>query len=229
MKRIVLFVEGEGEANAVPHLVAKLLTEQSGWDAVFVDQHPFRVGEVNRLVKEDYREWKRKIGASLKRSDVGGILLLLDGDIKRVGNAPFCAANVACALAEEAKTVGGGSTFSVAIVFARQEYESWLIAGIESLKGKTFPDGRLFPEDIVPPSGNLEESPRDAKGWLRQAIPGGYRPTRDQSTLTQWLDPQAVRARKIRSFHRLDSAISELISAIREEDHVVTPSALNHD
>ncbi len=224
MKRIVLFVEGEGEAIAVPKLVARLLTEQNAWDAVVLDQHPFRVGQINKLVKDDHREWKRKLSATLKRTNVGGVLLLLDGDIRRVHNAPFCAANTAKSLAAIAASVGGGSNFSVASVFARQEFESWLIAGFTSFAGKTFPDGRTAPANVAVPAGDLEESPRDAKGWLNKVIDGGYKPTRDQATLTQWLDPQLVRDRGIRSFQRLESAVSELVSAIRSGNHVVTPS-----
>lgn len=223
MKRIVLFVEGEGEAIAVPKLVGKLLTERGAWDVVILDESPFRVGEISKLVKGDYREWKRKLAAALKRTNVGGVLLLLDGDIKRLGNADFCAANVAKSLAAEAVSVGAGSTFSVASVFARQEFESWLIAGFESFAGKTFPDGRIAPANIALPAGDLEETPRDAKGWLNKVINGGYKPTRDQETLTQWLDPQIVRDRGIRSFRRLESAVSELVTAIRSGDHVATP------
>lgn len=61
MKRIVLFVEGEGESDAAPRLVKRLLTEQNAWDAVFLDEHPFRVGEINNLVKERLLKgiWKR--------------------------------------------------------------------------------------------------------------------------------------------------------------------------
>lgn len=223
MNRIVLFVEGEGDTDAVPTLVKRLLTEQNAWDAVILDEHPFRVGEINRLVKNDYREWKRKLSACLKRQCVGGVLLVLDGDIKRVGDAEFCAATVAKSLAEVARSVGGGSTFSVATVFARQEYESWLIAGIESFAGKTLPDGRKVAENIVLPDGDLEER-RDAKGWLKMAIQGGYKVTRDQITLTQWLDLQLVRNRGMRSFQRLESAVGELVAAIRSEKHVATPS-----
>lgn len=35
MKRIVLFVEGEGEAEALPKLVKQLLTEQNAWGCCF--------------------------------------------------------------------------------------------------------------------------------------------------------------------------------------------------
>lgn len=141
MKRIVLFVEGEGEAVAVPMLIRLHLTEQNAWDAVILDDHPFRVGQINKLIKDDFYEWKRKLKAALKRSNVGGVLLLLDGDIKKVGRKSFCAAEVAQSLAQSAKDVGGGAVFSVASIFVHQEYESWLIASFASLEGKELPDG----------------------------------------------------------------------------------------
>src|SRR5947209_16777438 len=99
MKRIVLFVEGEGEADAVPKLVRKLLTGQGAWETVGLDEAPFRVGQINKLVKENYREWKRKLEASRKRRNVGAVLLILDGDVKKVAGKAFCAAEVARSLA----------------------------------------------------------------------------------------------------------------------------------
>jgi len=157
-------------------------------------------------------------------SNLGGVLLLLDGDIKEVANAPFCSATVGKSLSEAAREVGGASTFSVACVFARQEYESWLIAGIEHLAGKTLPNGCTVPGNITSPSDNLEENPRNAKGWLNKSIKGGYRPTRDQAALTQLLDLQVIRKREMRSFQRLEAAVAELVEAIRTGRHVVTPS-----
>jgi len=225
MKRIVLFVEGEGESVAAPRLIKRLLTEQNAWDAVFLDEHPFRVGQINKLVKDDCREWKRKLSACVKRPNVGGVLLMLDGDVRNVRGDAFCAATIAKALAKEAMPAGGGSTFSVATVFARQEYESWLIAGIQSFAGKTLPDGRMAaPADVKAPDFDVEENPRDAKGWLAKVVVGGYKPTRDQAALTDLLDLQLVRDRRLRSFRRLESALAELVAAIRSECHVVTPS-----
>jgi hypothetical protein len=224
MKRIVLFVEGEGDAAAMPLLVAKILTEKNAWDAVKLDEHPFRVGQVNKLVKNDCREWRRKLSASIKRTDVGGVLLILDGDIKKVAGDPFCACTVAKSLSNAAVNVGAGSIFSVAIAFACREYESWLIASAKSLAGKTFPDGRTVPTDLKAPDGDLEAH-RDAKGWLNEVIQGGHKPTRDQATVTRWLDPRLVRERPMRSFRRLESAVDELVTAIRYGEHVASPQA----
>jgi hypothetical protein len=224
MRRLILFVEGEGEADAVPTLVRRLLTEQGDWHNLLLDDNPFHVGQVNKLVKHDFREWKRKLGASLKRPSVGGVLLILDGDVEKVGGNEFCAATVARSLASAAMQVGAGKKFSVAVVFARQEYETWLIAGVSSLAGRGLPDGRLIRSNAEAPEGDLEASPRDAKGWLDNIIEGGYKPTRDQAALTRLVGLEVIRARKLRSFRRLESAVSSLLEAIRHDRPIVSPS-----
>jgi cobalamin biosynthesis protein CobT len=222
VKRLVLFVEGDGEAEAAPKLVKRLLTEQNAWDAVLLDEAPFRVGHVNKLMKDDFRDWMRKLRACQKRKNVGGVLLLLDGDV-RVGRKDFCAFAVARSLAEAAIRVGAGETFSVAIVFARQEYESWLIAGIASLAGRRLSDARLINPDATAPLGDLEENLRNAKAWLGGIVEGGYKPTRDQAGFTEIVDLNIIRQRKLRSFRRLESALSNLISAFRDNKPIATP------
>ncbi len=44
MKRIVLFVEGEGESEAAPLLVRRIVSEKFAYDTVFADSATFRVG-----------------------------------------------------------------------------------------------------------------------------------------------------------------------------------------
>ncbi len=224
MRRLVLFVEGEGEAEAVPTLVRRLLTEMGDWQDILLDAIPFRVGHASQIVKEDFCKWKRLLGASLKRPNVAGVLLILDGDMEKVAGKDFCAAVVAKSLVGAAMHVGAGKTFSVAVVFARQEYETWLIAGAASLAGRRLPDGRLIESNAKAPDGDLELSPRDAKGWLRSRVEGGYKPTRDQATLTRVVDLEVIGARKLRSFRRLESAVSSLREAIRCNSSIVSPS-----
>jgi hypothetical protein len=226
MRRLVLFVEGKGEDDAVPRLVKRLLKDKGGQYDIFVDDSPFRVGSVDKLVRQDFHDWKRFLGASLKRPNVGGVLLILDGDIEKVGGKAFCAAEVARSLAGAAMQVGAGETFSVAIVLARQEYESWLIAGIASLAGKVLPDGRRIKSDAQAPAGDLEASPRNAKGWLSTIIERGYKPTRDQAALTGMVDLELIRARNLRSFRRLESAVSSLLEALQSNRPTVSPSGL---
>ncbi len=224
MRRLVLFVEGRGDVNAAPTLVKRLLSEKGEWNDVLLDDQPFQVKSLGNLVKSDFREWKRLLGASIRtRRDVGGVLLILDGDIEGPGGNEFCAAATARKLAGAAIPVGAGKGFSVAVVFARQEYETWLIAGVSSLAGRRLPHGRLIDPVARPPEGDLEEGPRDAKGWLSDVVGGGYSPPRDQAALTSLVDLGTIRARELRSFRRLESALSGLLAAFRNGEHIVSP------
>jgi hypothetical protein len=141
-----------------------------------------------------------------------------------VDKKPFCAMRAARLLAAEARNVGGGGCFSVAVVFACMEFESWLIGGAKSLVGKTFSDGRrvtVSANTEIP--ANPEVAPRDAKGWFRNKIATGYKPARDQAELTALVDVDAIRAGNPRSFRRFESALQELVDAFRSGIHVVTP------
>jgi hypothetical protein len=224
MKRLVLFVEGEGEAEAVPALVKRIINGQGTWpDDIVLDSDTFRVGAIGKLAKDHYRDWKRFLGTALKRQNVGGILLILDGDTEKLGGKPFCAATIARSMAVAAQEVGAGETFSVAVVFALQEYETWLIAGVTSFAGQRLADGRLVAAHARPPYGDLEASPRDAKGWLRGMVEGGYKPTRDQAALTHLVDIGVIRERNLRSFRRLESALSVLTAAMRLNKPIASP------
>jgi len=225
-KRLVLLVEGQGDAEAAPVLLKRLLDEYRAFEIVFPDPNPFRVGEYSKVSRNAFGEWRRFLAAAAKRRDLGGCLLLLDGDSRtKVDGQPFCAMRAARRLADEAREVGGGSLFSVAIVFACMEFESWLIAGVKSLAGKQFADGRKGIPDVpepIPP--DLESAPRDAKGWLRRVMKTGYSPARDQGELTRLVDLSLIRLQGMRSFRRLESAIQELLTAIRSGEHAVTPT-----
>jgi len=227
MKRLVLLVEGDGDVAAAPILAKRLLAEYAAFDAVILDERPFRVGEYSKISKNGFSDWRRLLAAAAKKKDCAACVLLLYGDSRvRVDDQPFCAMRAARHLAAEARKVGGGVRFSVAIVFACMEFESWLIAGASSLVGKCFSDGRQVIAKMtteVPPAP--ESAPRDAKGWFRSAMgPGGYSPTRDQAELTRLIDLNAIRSRPMRSFRRLESALAELVGAIRSGDHLVTPN-----
>lgn len=224
MKRLVLFLEGQGDIKAAPVLVKRLLTEMNAWDCVSLDTRPFRVGAVNKLLRDNCQKWVRLLGDAARRPNIGGVLLLLDGDIRRIDGERFCAARIARRLAQEATRARAGELFSVAVVFACQEFESWLIAGVESLAGKPLDDGRPgVPPGTVPPEKDLELAPRDAKAWLGAVMPGGYSPTKDQAGLTKAVDLDQIRNRPMRSFRRLESAVAQLVTAVREGTPATTP------
>jgi hypothetical protein len=225
-KRLVLLVEGHGDVEAVPILVKRLLVEYSAFDAVLLDSKPLRVGEYSKVSRCNFGEWQRFLKVAAKRKDCGGCLLLLDGDSQtKVDGAPFCAWRAARRLAEEARKVGGGTLFSVAIVFACMEFESWLIAGAESLAGRSFSRGRReLPDAIEPLPPNPELNPRDAKGWFKKRVMNGYNPARDQGELTRLVDVDLIRQKGMRSFQRLESATKALVDAIRSGQPSVTPT-----
>lgn len=226
-KRLVLLVEGQGDVEAAPVLVKRLLGTHAAFDAVFLDPHPLRVGEYSRLSRSDFGEWRRLLQNAMKRKNLGGCVLLLDGDSNaKVDGQPFCAMRAARRLATEAQKVGAGTLFSAAIVFACMEFESWLIAGVESLLDKPFQDGRQeLPRAVANIPADPESAPRDAKGWFRTLLKTGYKPTRDQAELTWLVNLTSIRNRNMRSFLRLESAISELVAAIRSGNHAVTPTS----
>jgi len=195
------------------------------WSILSLDDDVFRVSGLHQLSGGQHEQWTKKLQAAGKRGNVGGVLLILDGDSKEFEGHPFCAALAAATLAERSRSVGGGATFSVACVFARQEYESWLIAGIESLAGKPIgPSGPSINLQISVPD-DPEIAPRDAKGWLTQNMSGVYKPTQHQKYLTELVDLDAIKNNtKMRSFRRLRSALNQLVDAIRSGQHMTSPS-----
>jgi hypothetical protein len=92
------------------------------------------------------------------------------------------------------------------------------------LAGRRSPDGRLIETNANAPEGDLEAHPRDAKGWLHSVVEGGYKPTRDQAALTMLVDLEVIRARELRSFQRLESAVATLVEAIRCDRPIISPT-----
>lgn len=227
-KRLVLLVEGEGDAKAVPVLVKRLLTERAAWDAVHLDPEPIQIGEFAKMVKSNFDPLSRHLRWARQRGDLGACLVLLDGDTKRKylpGESAFCAASAARRLVEVAEREGAGQVFSFAVVFACQEYESWLVAGARSFAGRSLDAGRIrFPESFDLPTSDLELAPRDAKEWFTKILGRRYKPATDQKVLTENVELERIRQRGMRSFRRLESAVDQLIAAIRGGSPIATPS-----
>jgi len=229
MKRLVILGEGHGETSALPILARKLLREKDSEHRLFVDDDIIRTHNPLGLVKwnkelgqPDHQEWLRYIKIAARRGNVGGILAIFDGDADKFpagANIPFCPATAAKAMAAAAQ-VGAGVNFSLAVVFACVEYESWIIAGAESLAGKSFKDGRpvLQPNVKFP----TEKPESHGKKWLEKNCPG-YRPRRDQGPLTELVELGIVRNKKLRSFSRLDHAIDEILEAAGNQTFVTPP------
>jgi hypothetical protein len=232
-KRLVIFVEGKGDVAAVPALAQRVVNEAEAHDALFVDHEPFRVRSIATLVKNNCADWRRWLNAAGKtRKNLGAVLLVLDGDADSVPphwNAyanlypanPFCAFRTASVLGQEARAVRAGEMYSLASVFAMKEFEAWLLAGVESLRGKALAAGRgIVPIAAACPDIDLEDK-RNAEGELKKIVPL-YSKSLDQGVLAREVDLQAVRDRS-RSFRRFCTAIQQLADAVRCGQHVVTP------
>lgn len=231
MKRLVILGEGHGEVSALPVLARRILHDKDVEKRLFVDDDIIRAHNPSGLVKWnkeldrlDCEEWFKRIRIAARRSNLGGILAVFDGDAKKFpAGAPsaFCAATAAKLMAGEAIKIGAGKSFSLAVVFAYVEYETWIIAGTESLAGKAFRDGRpILPKGMKFPEGDPETH---GKRWLEQNCVAGYRPRRDQSLLTELVDLTTIRSKGLRSFSRLDHAIEQILDAASKDRCVVTP------
>lgn len=139
-KRLVIFAEGHGGVEATKSVINKVVNKCQAYDSLYIDDNVFRMGGLTALINRHMeRDWLRMVAAANKRSDVGAMLLVLDGDyngkkmMTSKGELSFCAKTYAGLLAEKAREEGAGTKFSLAVVFAMAEFESWLIAGCSKL------------------------------------------------------------------------------------------------
>lgn len=223
-KKIVLLTEGHGEEEAAQVLVNRLLAERKAHDdKIFVDKDPLRVGQLPKVAKDGFKIYRDKLKIAAKHRQADGVLLILDGDCALNKQTVFCAKSIAHQFARIAVEEGAGRKFSASTVFALKEFESWLLAGSAGLAGQELLNRRaVISKDFVVPSGDLEDCPRNAKGVFSFAL-GGYRETTDQAAITRMVDLDAIRARGMRSFRRLENAIDEMLLAFREDRHVASP------
>jgi hypothetical protein len=91
MKRLVLFVEGEGDVKAAPSLVGELLTHLPDplRGKLFLDNAPMKVGGIHQITGKRQPDLLRHLGNAAKRPKLGAVLLILDGDADRVEGQPW--------------------------------------------------------------------------------------------------------------------------------------------
>jgi len=122
MNRLVLLVEGEGDVQAVPSLVGRLITQLPDdlQGHLFLDNAPMRIGGVYQITGKRQGDLARHVGHPAKRPKLGAALLILDGDADQVEGQPCCAVEAARTIAQRATAAGAGTQFSFAVVFLRQ-------------------------------------------------------------------------------------------------------------
>lgn len=208
MPKIVPIVEGEGEVEAVPILLRKILEEMRRWDIQIA--RPKNSNGCENLKKPNGLE--RFVRLAEMEPDCAAILVLMDADEQ-------CPKNLAMSFAARVRAVG--VRYPTAIVLPKCEYEAWFLASLKSIAGKELkgrsglPEGLAYVSDI--------EGLRGVKGWLSRQLPEGriYKETLDQAPMTHLIDLQEARAS--RSFRRLFHAVEQLVEAVDNNKVIVTP------
>lgn len=182
---IASIVEGDAEVAALPILLRRLATELEPGPVVH-PLPPIRVRR-DRFLKKDEEFRRQLLLAAAKCGDEGWILVLLDADDdcpKTLGQQTLDRARLHVPHRR------------VSVVLANREYEAWFLAAAPSLHG-------LRGFSIQPGEQVTAESPRDAKGWMREHMQGGtYREMLDQPAFTARFDLQQALANS-RSFRKL--------------------------
>ena len=189
---LVPIVEGHGELKAVPLLVRRWLYETGRYVDV---RAPVRASGRGALTCEKGIERFVSVARGVPRC--AAILVVIDAD-------EGCPAEEGPALQSRAETAAGG--IPVVVVLAKHEFEAWLIASAETIRGC-----RDLPADLYCPA-DPDEKIGDPKAWISSKLPKGrvYQETVDQAPLTARMDFALVSQRS-RSFRKLLSALDKLI------------------
>lgn len=192
MPTLVPVVEGDGEIDAVPLLLRRLLQRDERWDWSIGKAR--RIGGIGKLRKE--------LASVLQRLTMApgcdAILILMDLD-------DGCPVEVAAELAQSARALA--LRCPVAIVLAHREYEAWFLASLPTIAGHyDLPAGLVY-EGVI-------EGRRNVKGWLSDQMPPGriYKETVHQAGCTNLIDIDLAVANS-RSFRRFVVAVEELLAA----------------
>lgn len=201
MLTIASIVEGHSEVESLPILIQRV--KQIVAPECFVrTPRPIRVSR-DSVIKP--RVFEKYMELAARDSGQGGrVLVLLDAD-------DACPKEVAEALLDQSRTSRSDRT--VKVVLAKSEFESWFVASIESIAGKSIDSakGKFVIRDDTQCPANPEDI-RDAKRWLSQRMLKGksYHSTFHQPVIARKFDMDLARSRS-RSFDKLWRDIETLI------------------
>ncbi len=195
--QIGLIVEGHGDASAMPVLFRRIAAEIDAGRTVEIAP-PMRRPRSSLVHKP--RELERAVEfVALRVRPRGGIFVLVDGD-------DDCPAKLGPSLQERAKPNAMG--LPVSVILPVREFECWLLAAAQSLRGK-----RGLPADLEAPT--QPEQVRGAKEWLNERMSGhSYSETIDQAKLAAVFD--LGQARAVRSFDKCYRAVQALFDHYRD-------------
>lgn len=205
--KVYAIVEGHGEAQpppggrepAVHILIARLLHALNCWTLFPGKKYsPFRLSSSGSFFRAGKLE--NTIRLHKKYEDCAAVLILVDME-------DHCAKDKAFEITGRISRMEP-LPFSVAVVCAVREYESWFLASLESIANRSY--------------GDKPEKRRNAKGWLNEELE--YREVHDQAGYTKALDIDLALARS-RSFRRLYHAFEEIVAAAEQGEAIITPLA----
>jgi len=184
-------VEGHGEVAAVPKLLQRLAAEPGTHEVRFPRPVRCLKSRFVRGEKLDEEELRRAIElaiAKLPTARQGALLVLIDAD----ESCPAVLGPRILKLAHQAR-----GDVHVGICLAKCEFEAWLVASIESLRGR-----RGIRSDAI--AHRAPESIPNAKGYLRSQMEPRRRYSErvDQVALTAAMDFR--QARTCRSFQKFE-------------------------
>jgi hypothetical protein len=203
---IYLIVEGDGEVDAAPELMRRLLYEQfQRFEFVLKPINAHGCGNIDTP-----GGLERFLELTRRAPNCSGVIVLRDAEREHQA----CPPGLAGALAQRAANLQ--LPFPVVIVCATCEYESWFISSLHSIKEGYLKENAVYEGDPEQECG--------AKGWLTRHMPEGrvYKETLDQVRMTTRLDIPHTIAHS-RSFRRMAHAVEELIGAIDTQNARVTP------
>ncbi len=189
---LVPIIEGHGELSAIPNLIRRWTIEcQRQYTEV---SRPVRAPGRGGLVAVGGIE--RLVLLARKKPGCSRILAVVDAHEA----LPCVEGPQLLARAEEC-----AGTVPVAVVEAKCEYEAWIIASAETVRGV-----RGLPENLECPGD--PDGIDDARGWLSGQMPAGrvYRPTLDQAALTEHINFALARSRSP-SFDKLIRSLEALV------------------
>src|SRR5438067_1801215 len=124
MPKIVPIVEGDGEVEAVPLLLGKLVAGMRRPE-IGISRPPLSAGSCANLTRAGGLEGFIQIAAL--RSDCAAILVLMDAD-------KGCPLKIAQDFVGRINSLG--TKHPVVVVIANCEYEAWILASLESIAGR---------------------------------------------------------------------------------------------
>jgi hypothetical protein len=198
---IACIIEGDGEEQALPVLLRRILNEIEptlGWQ---VRLHPPIRRARDMLKKPEHLSRVVELAARLI-SGQGAVLVLIDAD----DDCPATLGPDLLATAQAAR-----SDVPISVILANMEYEAWFLSAARSLRGR-----RGLPDDLEPPAD--PEAVRGAKEWLTRQMPVGqtYSPTKRQASFSERMSLEE--ARTAPSFDKLCRDVRRLVQAMQSAE-----------